>query len=479
MCSNPICRSNPTSAYIFHDCRENDSDVVAQGLRYIADLGSSGRCPNLRALQALECPLDPHSIRHVILQHNPLVYWPCQEFPIGHSVFDTSAHQVHLRQLDTTKHPTLLGCYRPMPLRHEDYATAIEIIPRRVFRSSSTIITEGFQNLMLVFFFRNHSRETSEGSIVTLDFGPQQLTLGWQGHRFYIQWRASARSYFESTENHKGQNQVKSMVLHLEKGQVPECWCNGKRLRSEASGMSIMDRLSSEFSCQIGDSRRRDHASIFRVSHVAIVKDVPDVAAFHHQLRSCLSLPSLEVSAYFGGPASSPSHENVVDPFHLKALETCEAPERTTEYHVSSISGWSSNFVHGFQFHYAASNSSSSMNTDKQVRGYCFKGTHGTTDAMLRGFTFETGECLVALDGRAGAWMDGLTFHTNYGRTFELGGTGGGKFSGPTIPYGHEIRFVSAQVGSHVNNIRVFSSPSSIISSGRTIILSMFTFLKY
>ena len=175
-CFNPLCRSNPTSSYVFHDLRTNDTEIVAQGLHVIGEWSRSGRCHNLRSLQILECCVDPQSIRNVIWQHQPVLYWPCQEFPIGHLIYDSGSQHIHgqqQQQQPMSKDTMFHGCYRPMRLRQDqphEISTGIEIIPKRVFRSSSPVTLECHGMITISFFFQVHPSK-HESSSLSIDTG--------------------------------------------------------------------------------------------------------------------------------------------------------------------------------------------------------------------------------------------------------------------------------------------------------------------
>ncbi|CAH0518845.1 unnamed protein product [Peronospora belbahrii] len=129
--------------------------------------------------------------------------------------------------------------------------------------------------------------------------------------------------------------------------------------------------------------------------------------------------------------------------------------EAQSGYRVARILMWGNDFFDGLQFAYDKLDNANSA--PATVLGSLVGNAHAKRQASQPTVSFGLlpNEIVARMSGRKGAWIDGITLHTNLGRSITCGGKGGDDFEVST-PADSEIRFIAFTIGDHLNDANVF-----------------------
>lgn len=136
-------------------------------------------------------------------------------------------------------------------------------------------------------------------------------------------------------------------------------------------------------------------------------------------------------------------HKDEDSNFHDDSKLTKDLPA------LSVIRIWHGEFIEGIETCYGQLTSGQHIGKER-------KPSDNINELIL-----SQGEYITQVGGRSGAWLDRISFKTNYGRTLECGKSTGGEPFNFEVP-GMVVSYFKYEVGNHVNLIEViFDVPKS------------------
>jgi hypothetical protein len=150
----------------------------------------------------------------------------------------------------------------------------------------------------------------------------------------------------------------------------------------------------------------------------------------------------LELTRIYGG-----SHGDSAPFNDLKVLTGIAA---AGPLRISKVTGWSSTFVNGLQFHYTLPNG-------QVVAGGEHYGAHDSPAVSM--LELDLDDQVVAIRGRAGAIIDHLEVVTRKGKQLSLGSSAGGTAFQLEAPPGKMIVGFFGAKGGHMHNVGLVLAP--------------------
>ncbi|KAG1711994.1 hypothetical protein DVH05_009234 [Phytophthora capsici] len=454
-CSNPYCFTGRTGLN-FPEESSDMNERAAHAIQVVAALSSNG-FPSA-SLALLECSTQPTELRNFLWKYQPLLYLPLQDFPSSVALIDISGHNHHIKN---PQHCALRKPFRiadPGRMIHADgeidegVAFGMQLIGGRSLsiRGRSILKTASFVLSFLVRIdedktFTAHSSGVT--SVLSVRVGvPDSVDLT----EFCVNWDDSKRHFFFGLGTQNNSSTTSTSFLKLGQYAHVAIAQNEHAVSAIINGAEIAV-VNGEYQASDQDIVIQGPANGFAavISHVAVIptRSSDFVNAFCADMtEKFVSAPPLKAF----GPPNGEQQE-------ARCSEAGVGAQ--IGYRVTRVLMWGGQFLDGIQFVYEKA--SSLNDSDCAVFGKLVGNANAKQRATQPTVILEllSDEIISRVTGRKGAWTDGITLHTNFGRKLTCGGNGGGDFTVST-PAGSEIRSISFKVGDHLTDICAFVDES-------------------
>ncbi|KAK1947054.1 Peptide-N(4)-(N-acetyl-beta-glucosaminyl)asparagine amidase [Phytophthora citrophthora] len=458
-CSNPYCFTGRTGLK-FTEESSDMNERAAQAIQVVAAL-SSNDFPS-QTLTLLECSKRPTELRNCLWKYQPLLYLPLQDLPSkgdNGALIDISGHNHHL---NNSQHCALRKPFQiPDPGRNvdeadDDAAFGVQLtggkflsIPGQSILKTSRFVLSFLVRIDEDKVFTTHN--SGAACALSVHFGaPSSADLV----KFCVYWDNSKRLF--SCELETQNNTPIASALFLKFGQYAHVAIarNENVVSAHINGAEI---AVVDGECQLPDQdiviEGPSNGFAAVISHVAVIPTkTPDfVNVFCAEMtKKFVSAPPLKAF----GPNGEQQGSRCPD----------AAAGAQSGYRVARVLMWGGQFLDGIQFVYGKA--SAPDDSDRNVFGKLMGNANAKQKPTQPTVSLEllSDEVISRVTGRKGAWTDGITLHTNFGRKATCGGNGGGDFTVST-PAGSEIRSVTFKVGDHLTDICAFVAESLSIKA--------------